>query len=484
MIESQKISPKKTPAEPRQRRTRQRSQPPVHQPAERAACATALFGGVTEPRLPHRDADRLRPRASTAPPCSASAPGESTPTPARANNPAPHPAALQFLQERRVAYCASDASFYVLDATARRWDARDANLLQRELQQWWRVKFGQTVPAPALKRMTAEIQIHAPLWSPQRHPGKLVVGNGVLDFTGDHPRLLAHDSSLQFEHRLDVAYDPDAPCPKFERFVQLAVGEDDARLIQKWLGAALAGANQSQVVLALIGDPGTGKSTLVELVTMLIGVGQTAELRVDQLTERFELSAYRGRRLLIAPEIPPDLFSVTGIGRLKALVGHDRMEAELKRGNRRVPLCGDFHELLVGNEVSPQPWSPAVDGFRRRLWIVAFNQGRPANVVLDLAAELWREEAAGILAWAVEGVRLYRAAIAEHGALTLTTEQQARVDRLIPPPPARSRQQPAKAGATETEHPNSEGRTLWGWLTRLWQRLGLRLKSTVGAKVK
>lgn len=451
--------------------SRTKNQPPRHSSPSLLAAA-------------RRDADGVRPCANPAPQLSASAPGESTATPAQANNPAPHQAVSRFLQERHVAYCASDKSFYVLDTTARRWDARDANLLQRELRQWWRATFGRTVPAATLKQMTTEIQIDAPIWRPQHHSGKLVVGNGVLDFTGDHPRLLAHDANLQFEHRLDVAYDPNAPSPKFARFVQQAVGEDDARLIQKWLGAVLAGANDSQVVLALIGHPGTGKGTLVELVTMLIGVGQTAELRVNQLTERFEMAAYRGRRLLIGIEIPADLLSTEGIGRLKALVGNDRMEAELKNRNRRVPVCGDFHALLTGNSLDPQPWSPAVDAFRRRLLIVAFNQGRSAKVVLKLAAELWHEEAAGILAWAVEGVRLYRAAIAEHGTITLTTEQQARVDHIIPPPPAQTREQTAKTGSTDTQHHTSTAGTLWSWLTGLWLSLGLRLKSTVGTKVK
>lgn len=431
-----------------------------------------------------RDTDGVRPCANQSPQLSASAPGESIATPTLATLPAPHPAALQFLQEREVAYCASDKSFFVLDTTARRWDAHDANLLQRKLRQWYRATFGQTVPAATLKQMTTEIQIDAPIWKPQHHSGKLVVSNGVLDFTGDHPRLLAHDPNLQFEHRLDVAYDPNAPAPKFARFVQRAVGEEDARLIQKWLGAVLAGANDSQVVLALIGNPGTGKGTLVELVTKLIGVGQTAELRVEQLTERFEMSAYRGRRLLIGVEIPADLLSTKGIGRLKALVGHDRMEAELKIWNRRVPIRGDFHALLTGNSLDPQPWSPAVDAFRRRLLIVAFNQGLPAKVMLNLATELWHEEAAGILAWAVEGVRLYRAAIAEHGTLTLTTEQQARLNDIIPPPPAHTRNQSAKTGPTEAQQRNFESRTLWGWLVGLWQRLELRLKSTAGTKVK
>lgn len=382
---------------------------------------------------------------------------------------APLEAALRFIADRSVAFHESQKRYHLFDSAARRWENLTTNQLQRELKRWMHQRWGHTVKATTLKQMVTEIEVNAPLWHPLRHPGKLVVGNGVLDFTGASPRLLPHAATLQFEHKLDVAYDPNARCPKFERFLHEAVGVDDAGLLQKWLGAALAGANQSQVVLAMVGNPGTGKGTLVNLVMNLIGVGQTAELRVDKFTERFELSAYLGRRLLVAPEIPSDLLSIKGIGRLKALVGQDRMEAELKNQNRRVPVSGDFHVILHGNRLCPHPWSPDVDAFRRRLLIVEFNRQRPVRIVPNLAEELWREEAAGILAWAVEGVRAYRAEIARHGSITLTAEQQARVDRLIPPPPKASHREP-----TKEQNLNSSASTLLEWLVGQLQRFGIR----------
>ena len=413
----------------------------------------------------------------SAPSCTTSVNVVATPTAILPMDLAPLEAALRFIDDRSVAYHGSEKCYHLLDATARRWKNLTSNQLQRAFKQWIRQRWSHIVKATTLKQMVAEIEINAPLWQPQRHPGKLVVGNGVLDFTGASPRLLPHDSTLQFEHKLDVAYDPKAKCPKFDRFLHQAVGADDAGLVQKWLGGALAGANQSQVVLAIVGNPGTGKGTLVNLVINLIGVGQTAELRVEKFDERFELSAYLGRRLLVAPEIPSDLLSIKGIGRLKALVGQDRMEAELKNQNRRVSVNGDFHVILQGNSLRPCSWSPDVDAFRRRLLIVEFNGQRPVKVVPNLAEELWREEAAGILAWAVAGVRRYHAEITRHGSINLTAEQQARVDRLIPPPPKASHREP-----TKEQNLNSSASTLMEWFIGQLQRFVIRrpeLKSQV-----
>ena len=383
---------------------------------------------------------------------------------------APLEAARRFLDHRSVAYDESAKRYQLYDNASGKWHSLTDHALQRTMKQWMQQHCSHDLKATTLKKMTAEVSLNAPLWVPTRHPGVLVVGNGVLDFRQRGVVLKPHERHLQHEHQLDVAYSPEATCPLFLEFLHGSVSDDDALLIQKWVGGVLAGSNESQTVLALIGNPGTGKGTLVELITRLVGVGLTAEMRPDKFCERFELSAYLGRRLLIAPEIPSDLLTLKGVGRLKALVGQDRMEAELKCQNRRVPLQGDFHVLLHGNRLVPQEWSPDLDAFRRRMLIVEYNGSRPPKIIPNLAETLWAAEAAGILAWAVEGVRRYHADLKQHGHIRLTAQQQRRVDRLIPPPAKTATL--ATMGAAE----DSTTSRLMNWLAEQLQRVGLRLE--------
>ncbi len=400
------------------------------------------------------------------------------PTPVCVTKPmdlAPLETALRFLKDRSLAYSETSKRYHLHHAATHRWEELTGNQLQRELKSWMLGSWGHTAKVSTFKQMVAEIEINAPLWQPKRHPGKLVVRNGVLDFSGKTVALLPHDSTMQFEYSLDVEYRPDAKCPKFHDLLNQAVADDDQELIQKWVGSALAGHNQSQVALVLVGNPGTGKGTLVNLITNLIGVRQTAELRVDKFNERFELSAYLGKRLLVAPEIPSDLLSLHGIGRLKALVGQDRMEAEVKFQNRRVAMEGDFHVILHGNRLCAQPWSADVDAFRRRLLIVDFNRTQPVRPVPNLAGQIWCEEAAGILAWAVAGVRKYYADVATHGTIPLTVSQQQRVDAVIPPAPPRHSPQPVT--------PADEGGFL-RWLSLHLQRFGIRLERVSPGQVR
>ena len=383
---------------------------------------------------------------------------------------APLEAARRFLDDRRVAYDVGAKNYRVRDEATSTWLSLGGNALKRVMKQWLVERYGHDVTAATLKKMIEEVDLNAPLWNPVQHPGVLVVANGVLDFRHRGVVLKPHDGSLQHEHQLGVAYSPRATCPRFLEFLHCSVSAEDALLIQKWIGGVVAGSNESQTVLALIGNPGTGKGTLVELITRLVGVGLTAEMRPDKFGERFELSAYLGRRLLIAPEIPSDLLTLKGVGKLKALVGQDRMEAELKNQNRRVPVRGDFHVLVHGNRLVPQAWSPDLDAFRRRLLVVEYNGSRPAKIIPNLAENLWAAEAAGILAWAVDGVRLYHADMQQHGCVQLTPEQRRRVDRIIPPPAGISTPAAVCAGREST------AARLLNWLAEKLQRVGLRLE--------
>lgn len=381
----------------------------------------------------------------------------------------PKEAAAAFLKQQAMAFSESPKRFFLFDAGQSKWLSITTNNLHRRVRAWLEQQ-NQSPTATYLKKLTSELELLAPLWDSRLKPGQMVVANGVLDVNPQPPSLSQRDQSIHFEHSLAVDYLADARCPRFEQFLGDALSVEDVGLVQKWAGSLLAGPNQSQTILVVVGASGTGKGTLVNLLTRLVGLELTAELRAEQLTERFEMSAFLGKRLLVASEIAPDLLNLKGIGRLKALVGQDCMEAELKRANQRTRFNGDFHVILYGNQLNPQPWSADLDAFRRRLLIVEYAKPRPSTIIPNLADEVWLEEGSGILTWAVEGVRCYRADLLKSGHFVLTNEQHQRVNRIIPPAPNTPNSDPT----LPTKQLTSETNILWrwfntfqGWLKRL-----------------
>lgn len=379
-------------------------------------------------------------------------------------------AAAGFLQTNRLAFHDDPKRFFIFVEKQQAWHPITINQLHRRLKNWVLDTHHNSVSAAALKKMVAELEVAAPCWSPSLKPGQMVVANGVLDVTAATPLLSPKDHNTHFADALTINYQPKAQCPKFRQFLADSLSAEDATLIQKWAGSLIAGPNQSQVILMLLGASGTGKGTVVNILTRLVGVEAAAELRVRRLDERFEMSALVGKRLLVGMEINPDLLNGDGLGRLKALVGHDRMEAELKNRNRRTSITGDFHVVLHGNQLNPQPWSADLDAFRRRLLIVEYSKLPPTTVIPNLADTLWLEEGSGILNWAVEGVGCYRADLQQAGRFVLTVDQQHRVNRVIPPAPVGA-DIPAATSSTE---PAASGSTWRRWMLameRLWHSL-------------
>lgn len=379
-------------------------------------------------------------------------------------------AAGGFLQANQLAFHDDPKRFFIYVAERQSWQSITLNQLHRRLKRWGKDGGHGSLPAAALKRMVAELEVAAPCWTPSLKPGQLVVANGVLDFTAATPLLSPKDHNTHFAEALTINYQPEAQCPRFRQFLADSLSADDATLIQKWAGSLIAGPNQSQVILTLLGASGTGKGTLVNVLTRLVGIEAAAELRVGQLDGRFEMSALVGKRLLVGMEINPNLLNGDGLGRLKALVGHDRMEAELKGRNRRASINGDFHVVLYGNQLNQQQWSADLDAFRRRLLIVEYSKQPPTIVIPNLADTLWLEEGSGILNWAVEGVGRYRADLQQAGRFVLTAGQQHRVNRVIPPAPTTTDSE----RTLPSKQPSPNNHFLWrwfytfqGWLKRL-----------------
>lgn len=94
--------------------------------------------------------------------------------------------------------------------------------------------------------------------------------NGVVDLrTG---ALLPHDPALLMLKRSDVAYDPAATCPEWQRFLDRVI-PDRARqaYLQRMLGYSLTGETISQAFMIHYGGGANGKSVMLQVVRAVLG---------------------------------------------------------------------------------------------------------------------------------------------------------------------------------------------------------------------
>jgi putative DNA primase/helicase len=265
-----------------------------------------------------------------------------------------------------------------------------------------------------------------------RDPWLLGVANGVVDLrTGE---LRTRESAEDFvTKRCTVKYIPDAPAPRWERFIAEVTGvqgatPDDfyprpvlARYLQKMLGYCCTGSTREQKLFIAVGAGSNGKSQLFETVRRVLGAYSAILPAEALMATKFAADPERptsiaasleGARFVMASESKDGQRLDVGI--VKNHTGDAKMSARRMRENSR--SFDISHKLVLLTNVRP-----GIDhmdaAIRGRLHLVPFDRrwNRPGDIERDPTlpdgdkqlSETLRAEAEGILAWLVRGAVLY-----------------------------------------------------------------------------
>ena len=249
-----------------------------------------------------------------------------------------------------------------------------------------------------------------------------------LDF--DPPQVHGFSPHYFSLSQCQVAFDPDADCPRFlNELIYAAMSEEDAFLLQLAGGLYLTGRNNWQKILILTGLGGAGKGTIGRIIGHIIGSQNLKQLRTRLLGERFELDDLDQVSLLVGSDVPGDFLSCSGAKVIKALTGGDPLTLEFKGGRKR-QLNGDHNVFITCNDRLRVQLDGDESAWHRRLLLIPFVK-KPARTTPDLDRILMNEEGSGILNWFILGsIRL--AEFAREGKnWPLTYEQQQRVDDML-----------------------------------------------------
>jgi P4 family phage/plasmid primase-like protien len=263
---------------------------------------------------------------------------------------------------------------------------------------------GRRAAAEKLASVEPEIAIsHIALDS---DPWLFCCANGTLDLrTGE---LLEHDPADLITKRSPVAYNADADCPTWDRFLEECMGGDEelARYVQKAVGYSLTGSVREHVLFFLHGAGANGKSTFVNLVLELLGdygvVGAPDLLLAKNgnahPTEQTDLS---GARLVSCQEVEQG--RTWAEATLKQLTGGDPIKARRMREDFWTFL--PTHKFWISGNSKPNVRGTDA-GIWRRMRLIPFEVSFLGREDRDLKTKL-EAELEGILAWAVRGCGLW-----------------------------------------------------------------------------
>lgn len=239
-----------------------------------------------------------------------------------------------------------------------------------------------------------------PLESFDAHPFLLNVRNGTIDLrTGS----VSPHQPLHFITTLaPVDYKP-IDCPIFKAFLEQVMGSNTAHIdfLHRWIGYCLTGDTSAQTLLIAIGGGRNGKSTLMKVITDLLGdyaVKAPASLLMEGERHPAEMMTLMGKRFAFLNEV--DKKKQLNEQKLKDLVGGDKISARAMRK--------DFIEFLptfkLNYAVNQLPnTNDQSMGMWRRVLLLPFDvtiaEGREDP---ELDSKL-KTELPGILHWAVQG---------------------------------------------------------------------------------
>jgi putative DNA primase/helicase len=233
------------------------------------------------------------------------------------------------------------------------------------------------------------------------------VQNGTLDLrTGERKD---HDPTDLITKISPASYDWDASAPRFEQFLEeTLVDEDVIEFVQRFAGYSLSGDTRERVMAILYGGGKNGKTTLVELLTDVLG-DYAQGTDVETILSRKhagvgnDVAALKGARFVPTSEVEKGRRLAEG--KVKALTGRDTITA-------RFLFCEPFNfrsEFKLWLSTNNKPEIKGTDdAIWDRIRLVPFEQRFVGEAQDRSLPDELRKEIDGVLAWAVEGCLKWR----------------------------------------------------------------------------
>lgn len=218
---------------------------------------------------------------------------------------------------------------------------------------------------------------------------------------GDDPMPLPTKAERAPLARSPASWDEDAEAPRFEEFLANAVPDENEReLLQEYAGyGLLIWGLPHHRALFLVGPTASGKSTFLQAVEHIFG--KTSNLSPQQMSDqRFGAVELEGAWANVHADIPTEL--IKNVGLFKQITAGDPIfvERKFEQGYTLKPTAKHLFSANQLPDVSVDD-----DAFFRRVLLVEFPTTVPREKRDPRLPAKLRDEADGILKWAVEGLQ-------------------------------------------------------------------------------
>ncbi|MDD3473205.1 MAG: phage/plasmid primase, P4 family [Syntrophaceae bacterium] len=230
-------------------------------------------------------------------------------------------------------------------------------------------------------------------------PWILNLSNGWVDLRDENYTFKPHTPDLLTTFKSEISLNLQARCPKFDEFLdQQFPGLQN--LIWEMLGYLLIPSTKYQVAFLIKGPGETGKSTLADIIGLLLGGKERcSNISINKLGHRFYLTELEGKlaNITVETEVKSDVVDSV----LKSVISGDPVDVEKKFADVRsmIPTA----RLVVVTNAFLRTADTSHAFFRRWIVIPAIVQ-IPKKKIRDYSKRLFEEEKEGILLKALAGL--------------------------------------------------------------------------------
>jgi putative DNA primase/helicase len=289
---------------------------------------------------------------------------------------------------------------------------KDAKTYREVFTTWAQKQRSTYAVNQTVQRLPGREALYCSVDEFDRDPYQLNTPSGVVNLaTGE---LLPHDPSYLCTEITGAAYDPDATCEEWERFLEIVMPDPEHRAYLKRLaGMSAIGEVREQVFILNKGAGGAGQGVFLQVLQSVLGTYVTkGATRVFQAgsgnTARFDAASWTGNRLVYFDELGDHKLNEEA---LKEHTGGDPIRTE-RKGQDGFEFTPKYTIWLRTNHI---PLMRNDNSMKRRFLLVNWDVIVPGMVwdsfrSMDHARVnqyFFNEEASGILNWVLEGTREY-----------------------------------------------------------------------------
>ena len=253
----------------------------------------------------------------------------------------------------------------------------------------------------------------------------LSMENGIFDLETHEVR--EHTPRYFNTWSLPYSYDPSAECPSWLGFLSdvFEGDEDSIRTLRQWFGYVVSGRTNLEKILTIVGPPRSGKGTVYEALTAVVGSNSSQSFTMRHLSGDFGLENFIGKRLVCDPDMRHALKAEDMQNALERLLSISANDPVVVQRKNRVAITTKLGvcAMILSNEL-PR-FADASNASNSRIVLLKMRKSFLGSEDIHLKARIVKE-AAGIFNWALEGLK----DLEESGRLLQPSSAQNYIDAM------------------------------------------------------